>query len=77
MVAIGTVGGSPRRLADRERFVCGLEEMVRILQPKVIIVYGSSNYECFEKLKGCGIIIVSFTGKTAMAFERRKRHEQA
>lgn len=73
MVAIGTVGGSPRKLIDRKRFENGLNEMVRRLKPHTIIIYGSANYPCFEELKNQGINIVSFSGQMAKAFERRKQ----
>lgn len=69
IVAIGTVGGSPRKLIDRKRFEDGLYKMVEVLQPHTIIVYGSANYDCFDKLKEQGIIIISFQSKTAKAFE--------
>lgn len=72
IVAIGTVGGSPRRLVDRKRFEEGLSELVRVLKPHTIIVYGSSNYECFEKLRAQGINIVSYPSRTASAFGRRQ-----
>ncbi len=75
VVCIGTVGGSPRKYIDRERFENGLYEMVRVLQPHTIIVYGSANYTCFDKLKAQGINIVAFPSKTSIAFERRKSHE--
>lgn len=57
-VAIGTVGGSPYKLIDRERFENGLFEMVRKLKPRCIIVYGSASYPCFEKLRKEGILIL-------------------
>lgn len=75
IVAIGTVGGSPRKISDRKRFEDGLAETVKRLSPHTIIVYGSANYPCFEKLKEQGINIVSYSSKTAKAFERRKKHE--
>lgn len=75
IVAIGTVGGNPRKMEDRERFETGLAKMVELLKPHTIIVYGSANYTCFTKLCSQGIRIVSFQSKTAEAFERRKHHE--
>ena len=75
IVAIGTVGGSPRKHIDRERFEKGLEKLVETLTPKIIIVYGSSNYPCFEKLKEQGIRIVSYQGCTSAYFDRRRNHE--
>lgn len=72
VVAIGTVGGSPRKLADRKRFEEGLEELVRVLHPHTIIVYGSANYQCFKKLEEQGIKVVSYPSRTASVFERRR-----
>ena len=75
VVAIGTVGGSPRKLVDRKRFEAGLYKMVEILRPHTIIVYGSAEYDCFRKLKEEGINIISFQSKTAKVFEGRKNDE--
>lgn len=72
MVAIGTVGGSPRKHIDRRRFEDGLTEMVRVLQPHTILVYGSDNYPCFDALRAQGICVLAFPSKTAAAFERRR-----
>ena len=68
IVVIGTVGGSPRKKIDRPRFEEGLTEMVRVLQPYTIIVYGSANYQCFRKLEKQGIKIIAYSGKTTKAF---------
>lgn len=75
IVAIGTVGGSPHKYIDRDRFESGLFKMVAVLNPHTIIVYGSANYKCFEDLKSQGIHIVAFPSQTSLAFERRKSHE--
>lgn len=72
IVAIGTCGGSPRKIKDRDRFEKGLEYMVQTLQPKTIILYGSSNYRCFKKLQNEGIEIVSYKSKMNQAFQKRK-----
>lgn len=75
VVAIGTVGGSPRKLVDRKRFEDGLLMMVELLHPHTIIVYGSSDYACFNRLRERGIRIVSFSSKTAKAFDGRETDE--
>lgn len=75
LVAIGTCGGSPRKHQDRKRFEDGLCELVRVLCPHTIIVYGSANYPCFDKLIEQGIKVISFSSQTAKAFERRKDNE--
>ncbi len=72
IVAIGTVGGSPFRLKDRKRFEEGLSEMMNRLHPHTIIVYGSANYPCFDKLKAQGVQIIAYPSSTAQAFERRR-----
>ena len=72
IVSIGTVGGSPRKLVNRPRFNEGLKELVRVLQPHTIIVYGSANYPCFHELREQGINVLSYQSRTAAAFERRQ-----
>lgn len=72
MIAIGTVGGSPRKIIDRKRFEEGLNELVRVLKPHTILVYGSANYDCFKKLSENGVKVVSYPSHTALAFERRQ-----
>ncbi|MDO5295548.1 MAG: DUF4417 domain-containing protein [bacterium] len=72
IVAIGTVGSSPRKLIDRPRFEAGLKELVRVLKPRTIIVYGSDNYPCFDELRKQDIEIIAFKSHTAQAYERRQ-----
>ncbi len=68
MVAIGTVASGLRHLENRPLFEEGLYEMVRLLNPPAIIVYGSSNYTFFDRLREQGIRIVAFPSKTSAAF---------
>lgn len=75
IVAIGTVGGSPRKIVDRYRFETGLNEMVSVLHPKTILVYGSDNYLCFKKLRHQGITIIRYSSETSESYERRKNNE--
>lgn len=75
IVAIGTVGGNPRRLIHRDCFEEGLRHMIDVLHPHTIIVYGSANYDCFGILRKNGIQIISYPSKKAVAFERRDGHE--
>lgn len=69
---IGTVGGSPRRLEDRQRFEEGLFELIRRCHPHTLIVYGSTNYPCFDVIKEQGVRIVPYKSHTALAFEGRR-----
>ena len=72
IVCIGTVGGSPRKLIDRNRFEDGLDELNRVCQPQTILVVGSANYPCFDKLTNLGIKVVYYPSRTALAFESRR-----
>ena len=72
IVAIGTVGGIPRKIKDRKRFESGLFEMFERLHPHTVIVYGSASYPCFDKLKEQECKIFSYQSSTAKAFERRQ-----
>lgn len=68
IVAIGTAGGSPRKLADRQRFEDGLDEMMQRLSPHTIIVYGSANYPCFKKLESHGVTILAYPSRKSKVF---------
>ena len=75
VVAIGTSGGSPRRIKDRERFNEGFSEMIARLSPKTIIVYGSANYPCFDLARDKGISVRQYPSATA-SYDEVKKHEQ-
>ena len=75
IVCIGTVGGSPKKKVDRDRFEKGLNELVRRLSPKTILVYGSASYSCFNQLRKTGIIIREYPSATAQAFKRKGGYE--
>ena len=70
ILAIGTAGGSPRKIEDRVRFEEGLNELILRKRPHTLVIYGSSSYPIFDKLRNQGIKICPYKGKTALAFER-------
>lgn len=76
LLAIGTVGGSPRKIEDRERFELGLFEMISELKPHTLIIYGSANYPCLKKVKISGIKVISYPSRTAKAFAKRKESHE-
>lgn len=71
IVAIGTAGGGPKKLIDRPRFEAGLKELVRVLKPHTIVVYGSANYSCFDELRQQGVKIIAFKSQMTLAHERK------
>ena len=74
IISISTCGGSPRKFENRNRFEYGLERLVEQLQPQTILVYGSANYACFDKLLNNGIQIIAYPSQMARAFTGEK-HE--
>lgn len=75
VVCIGTVGGSPKKKVDRDRFEKGLNELVKRLSPRTILVYGSANYPCLDRLRKAGVDIREYPSATAQAFRKKGGHE--
>lgn len=73
IIAIGTVGGSPFKLIDRERFENGLLVMMKKLSPKTIIIYGSAKYRCLKELSHNGVKIYEFTSRTSLYFKKQNK----
>lgn len=63
-MAIGT-HGCIKRVVDRAYFEKGLAEMVKQLQPHIIIVYGAAPDYIFGKYKEMGITIIQFDSEFA------------
>ncbi len=68
-VAIGSVASGIRRLSSRPIFDEGLREMVSVVHPKKIIVYGSANYPLLHNLSDGGIEIISYPSKKSLAYK--------
>lgn len=75
IISIGTCGGSPYKLIDRKRFEDGLDALVKILTPHTIIVYGSANYPCFQKLISKGINVFSYPSRKSQVFKLEALYE--
>lgn len=65
-VAVGT-HGCIKRIEDKEYFIKGLEELVKQLSPKTIIVYGAAPDEIFKKYTDMGIDIIPFESEFSKA----------
>ena len=59
IIAVGS-HGNLRGNADREFFLKGIDTVVFILEPQVIIVYGAAPDKYFKKYKDAGIRIIQF-----------------
>ena len=75
VVAIGTVASGLREPVNRLIFEEGLEEMIKTLRPHSVLVYGSSNNECFEKLRVRGIYVKTISSRMNQVFEGGGSHE--
>lgn len=64
VIAVGS-HGNLKKLADREIFLKGLDVVVQILHPTVIIIYGSASDKYFKKYKDSGIKIIQFESECA------------
>ena len=76
VVAVGSVASGLRQIKNRSLFEEGLLEMVARLKPAAVIVYGSSKYDCFSKVRNMGVQIFQFDSETSIAYAGRGRHEQ-
>jgi hypothetical protein len=71
IIFIGAVASGLHMLCNRPRFEKGLDELVKRVNPHTIIVYGSANYDCFDRLKSSGIQIIEFPSDTSLSFASR------
>lgn len=68
-IAVGTAG-CMREKESRIVFEKGFPEMLEILRPKRIIVYGSARNRVFADAEDRGIEVKAFQTSTSLAFER-------
>ena len=75
MLCLGTVASGLKYKLNYDLFAKGLHKMYEILKPHTLIVYGSSNYPCFNELSAEGVNIITFKGNTCKYYEGRDPHE--
>lgn len=73
ILCLGTVASSLKYKVNYDFFANNLIKMAKILSPRVLIVYGSSNYPCFDDIRNMGITVVTFPSKTSEYFKRRAK----
>lgn len=69
IISIGTIGCIKEK-ANWKYYQQGLDEMVKRLEPKIILVYGSAPDKFFKKHKDNGIIIYQYESQTSKAFRK-------
>lgn len=70
VVAVGTVASGLRKTVNRALFEEGFLEMLELLKPTAIIVYGSANYGCIKEAERRGAIILQFDSDASRAFAK-------
>ncbi|MCR4869838.1 MAG: DUF4417 domain-containing protein [Atopobiaceae bacterium] len=70
VVCIGTVASGLKLVRNRPLFEEGLGEMLRVLKPHTVIVYGSANYPPLRMLDEAGIHVVQFDSATNRRFSK-------
>ena len=69
VVAIGSYG-CVKLAREREHFVEGLAYVVKTLEPKAIVVYGSAPDSIFAKYRNSGIEILQFDSEYALSHKK-------
>ena len=64
IISIGSLGNLKRK-TDRDIFLKGLDVIVKKLEPKTIVVYGSAPIKYFGKYVEMGINIINFESETS------------
>lgn len=72
IVLVATVASQLRIKENYPQYEEGFWRMIKELSPRIILVYGSANYPCFEKAKELGIDIRPYPGSTASYFKEHK-----
>lgn len=75
IICIGTVASGIKKLVNRSDFEKGLKKAIETLKPKIIILYGSSKYDIFNKPYLKKIKIISFKSQTNNYFKERYKNE--
>ena len=69
IVLIGTVASNLKEKINRPLFNEGFFKMIEVLKPKIILVYGSSNYDCFKRAEKMGIRIIGYESRASKSFK--------
>ncbi len=72
MVCIGTVASGLKKKCNRHLFEAGFLKLLDTIKPTTILVYGSSNYKCFNYARSIGIQIITYESSTNVAHRRAK-----
>lgn len=75
IVAIGSIGCIKEK-KNWNLFQEGLDELVKRISPKIILVYGRAPDKFFKKHKDSGIIIYEYESQTSLAFSKEKKNER-
>lgn len=76
VVCIGTVASGLRLIRNRPLFEEGLREMLRVLRPHTVIVYGSANYPPLRLLDEAGVHVIQFDSATNRRYSKTGERDE-
>lgn len=72
IIAIGVVASGINKVVNRYYFLNGIYKAIELLKPHTIVIYGSDNYDLFDKIREQGINVIAFPSKTSLAYKEEK-----
>lgn len=75
IICIGTVASGIKKLINRPDFEKGFKKAIEVLKPKIVLLYGSSKLDLFNKKYLENIKIVSYRSRTNNYFKERYKNE--
>lgn len=72
IVCVGTVASNLKSIGHRPYFENGIREMIRVLSPKTILVYGSDRYPIFNEIRAMGIEVIPYMSRANAAFKVKR-----
>ena len=60
---------------NRPLFADGLFHLIDLLHPPVLLIYGSANYDFFDKARKKGVEIIEYPSRKAQVFNKGGAYE--
>ncbi|MBR4830365.1 MAG: DUF4417 domain-containing protein [Bacilli bacterium] len=74
IISIGTIGCIKEKI-NWDFYQQGLDEMIKRLEPRILLVYGNTPDKFFKKYKESGLTIYQYDSQTSKAFKKEKNNE--
>lgn len=74
-VAVGTVASGLKTRINRQLFTQGFEKMIEVINPQIIVIYGSANYTPIKNAEINGVKLIIFPSSTSLSYRKEAVHE--